>query len=377
MRTSRTEAVLRELSALAYADEAGEELLQATCAALRRAVPFEFACLARTDPASVLITDAYKSDPADSKDAEFARLEYATEDINQFREIAARPDPVGVLEHDTGGHPERSVRYRDFLVPHFSHGHELRAAFRAKHGVWGAIALYRPVGRAGFTDEESAFLARASATVADALSAAAIRSTATTAATSGPAVLVLGRDDQPRATTPGLQDRMAQLGADGATAVPVPLLAIAAAVRARREGLPGPDPRCTIKARSGEWLQLAGAPLATRDPGDADVVITIDQAQPPDIIAVTVAALGLTARERDVVQLVLSGYSTDQIARRLAVSPYTVQDHLKAIFDKAGVRSRRELVASLFAEHHAPRLGQPLNHRGWFAPPPVPPGQPG
>lgn len=368
MKTSRGEAVLRELSALAYADEASAELLEATCAALRRAVPFEFACLARTDPASGLITGAYKSEPVDSRDAEFARLEYAVADINHFRDIAARPEPVGLLVRDTGGHPERSVRYRDFLVPHFSHGHELRAAFRTRTGVWGAIALYRPVGRAGFTDQEAAFLARVSGTVADALRASVIRGARQNAATGGPAVLILDRDDHPSATTPALSDRLSALGADSAAGLPVPVLAVASAVRARRAGLPAPDPCCTLRSVSGEWLALAGAPLATRDAVDGDVLITIERAQPPDIVALTMTALGLTPRERDVVELVLAGHATGQIARTLTLSPYTVQDHLKAIFEKAGVRSRRELVASLFYEHHAPRLGQPLNHRGWFAP---------
>jgi hypothetical protein len=53
-------------------------------------------------------------------------------------------------------------------------------------------------------------------------------------------------------------------------------------------------------------------------------------------------------------------------------SPWTVQDHLEAIFEKVGVGTRGELVAKLFFEHYAPRLagGSPVGRDGWFAPSP-------
>ena len=62
----------------------------------------------------------------------------------------------------------------------------------------------------------------------------------------------------------------------------------------------------------------------------------------------TTHSYGLTNREREVTRLVARGLSTRTIAARLYLSPWTVQDHLKAIFGKVGVRSRGELVARLY-----------------------------
>ncbi|GGK76881.1 hypothetical protein Ppa06_38700 [Planomonospora parontospora subsp. parontospora] len=48
------------------------------------------------------------------------------------------------------------------------------------------------------------------------------------------------------------------------------------------------------------------------------------------------------------------GLPTTEIAAALFVSPHTVRGHLKAAFGKAGISSRGELVARLFAGHRRP-----------------------
>ncbi len=45
-----------------------------------------------------------------------------------------------------------------------------------------------------------------------------------------------------------------------------------------------------------------------------------------------------------------------QTAQRLEISPHTVNDHMKAIFEKTGARTRGELSATLFFGEHLPRI---------------------
>ena len=63
------------------------------------------------------------------------------------------------------------------------------------------------------------------------------------------------------------------------------------------------------------------------------------------------------------------GRSTAQIAAELWISANTVQDHLKSVFDKTGVRSRREVMAAILRDHYLPGLTQsrPVGAGGFFA----------
>ena len=89
---------------------------------------------------------------------------------------------------------------------------------------------------------------------------------------------------------------------------------------------------------------------------DARVAVLLDAARPPEFAPLIADAYGLTTRERRITELVAQGLPTREIGSRLHLSAYTVQDHLKSIFDKTGTGTRGELVARLFFDHYAPRL---------------------
>jgi DNA-binding CsgD family transcriptional regulator len=59
------------------------------------------------------------------------------------------------------------------------------------------------------------------------------------------------------------------------------------------------------------------------------------------------AAHGLTPAQSRVAALVVQGRSTRSIMAELHISSNTLQEHLRAVFDKLGIGSRRELVAVL------------------------------
>ena len=82
----------------------------------------------------------------------------------------------------------------------------------------------------------------------------------------------------------------------------------------------------------------------------------IQRAHPTLVAPLLLKAYGLTTREQEVAQLMFRGATTIQAAQRLAISPYTVGDHMKSIFEKTGARTRGELSATLFFGEHLPRI---------------------
>src|SRR5262249_39331772 len=87
-----------------------------------------------------------------------------------------------------------------------------------------------------------------------------------------------------------------------------------------------------------------------RDGELAEIVILIEPLGAREIAWLRLSAFPLSPREQEVVDLVGRGGTTREIGPALWNAGYTAQGHLKHIFDKAGVRSRRELLQRLYLD---------------------------
>lgn len=328
------------------------ELARTVYETVARHVPFDFACFATTDPATGMITWTSKSRSLGVGDEEFAAVEYGPPDVNGFAEIARREPPVGVLSVDTCGRPDLCRRHRDFLYPRFGFTDELRTVFLSRAVGWGALALYRGAGDPPFTPADGAQLGAVSDILAEAVQRSLFRrdpaphnaAPPPTAVPDGPVVLIIDAVDRVTHLTPAVPAVIEELGGWDHGSLPANVLAVVATART---GAAHPDTR--TRGDAGRWLSLRAAPLAG-PPGRHDVVVTIEATPRTALSRLVLAAHGLTSREEEVALLVLQGADTRAIAGTLFLSPHTVQDHLKSVFVKLGVNSRREMTARLILE---------------------------
>jgi DNA-binding CsgD family transcriptional regulator len=375
------ERTLRELIRLTHRQLDTATLYRESSEVLGRFVPFDAACGHTMDPATLLLTRQF-SDQFDADGfALVCRNEYLQADVNKFLSLLDRPSPVGTLTDATEGHPDRSARYREILQP-FGFGPELRATFTAGGACWASLVVLRRAEQPEFDPEEAAFVASVGPYLGHAvrssllLAAVAEEGSGTSnaiGADASPGLVLLNARGEPEAINQPAERWLAELAGPastvGAAGIPGPIYVVAAAARRAAtgdDGMPAEPAYLRVQTQAGRWLILHGSVLD--DGPRARTSVIIEVARPAEIAPLIVQAYGLTGREREVTQLVLQGRSTEDIARRLFLSAYTVQDHLKAIFDKVGVRSRKALVARVFFDQYQPRerAGAPLSPDGWY-----------
>lgn len=334
---------------------------------LRRAVPVDALWWATADPATLLFTRAYREEIPESVTPYFVENEFIANDVNKWVELAGDRDGVRTLLQATGGVMSRSARYLDIFEP-LGLGDELRAALRVQGTCWGFLCLHRELARP-FSAQDARFIHRVAPHIAEAIRMGLATSSLDVCdVADAPGVLLLDADTALVGSTPAGDRWLEEMGHTASAELPVPteIYAVAALLR-QAEATESLVPRLRMRTRAGRWAVLHASRLPAA--GRATVAVVIEEASAAEVAPIIMRAYGLTEQERTVTGLVCQGKSTTEIAARLHISPNTVQDHLKSVFDKVGIRSRRELVASILREQYLPRAraGQPLAPDGFFA----------
>jgi DNA-binding CsgD family transcriptional regulator len=235
---------------------------------------------------------------------------------------------------------------------------ELVGRLRTPAGaVWGAVSLYREPGSPLFDEQDKRFLQAVAPHLAEGARRALLVGEATAPEhPDAPGLVILDEHGEVSSTTPGVEAWLRDLPDGDVEKGRLPSAVLAVAARAR-EAAPSSRSGAAVsrvRARSGAWLVLHGTALLGG--GTGRVAVIVEPATRDRLSPLLMAAYQLTAREQEVTRLVLKGASTAAIAADLVLSVHTVQQHLTSVFEKTGVRSRRDLVAKVFFAHYEPRF---------------------
>ena len=308
------------------------------------------AFVATVDPATLLFTSAVSEDPLIEAAPAFLANELEGRDVNRFIDLAAGSDLVRTLDQATSGARDSSARHAAIMRP-LGLGDELRVALRTRQACWGVMCLHRQAGATGFSQRDRDIVARIAPHVAEGLRRALLAGQARDAHPAlGHGVVILGASGAVISVNDAAERWLAQIPeSDWPSSCQLPLPLLAAANYAGT-ALEHPAPAVRLRTVRGDWLSVHASPL--HGVGERSTVLILEEPGSDELASLILASHGVTGAQARVVALVLQGYSTKQIVGQLTISQYTVQEHLRAVFDKLGVRSRQELAATLMRPGH-------------------------
>jgi DNA-binding CsgD family transcriptional regulator len=310
---------------------------------LRRVIGFDRWCWPVADPDTLIPLGA-------ATELDFGRavglslaLEFSGHDVATMEATGRPARPASSLSDETRGDLPRSPRWDEVLRP-VGIGDEAIVACRDELGCWGWIKLYRNTEDGSFGEQDLSLLTAIGSAMGTALRRTTYPPRPAPGRRRSPAVIVLDEDLRVVSLTPGARDWIAAFpSAPMYFAFGIlPAMVYPAATLARS---PEKAHRAHALERGvdGAWIVIEAAAL--EGGADEQVAVTFRPATSSEIFDRLCRIHALSRRERELVTALLAGLDTRAVAQRLWISRYTVQDHLKSVFAKVRVHSRRELLA--------------------------------
>ena len=334
-----SEDLLRQVERACRAGGSAKALREQLLAILEPLIPFDGHVFMLTDPVTQAATAPHADVPMLPWDRlpELIRWRYLTL-VNRWDQLVGKP--ASSLRSATSS-PEESLMWRHV---HSDLGivDTAMVTFADRYGVWGSLELIRTSSRFDaaeldlLTDIAPAVTAGLRGTVARTFSAPADDLVGT-----GPAVIVLGSDLVVRSQTDDAAAALFRLLPPDEPMTPIPAAAynIGAALIAQEEGIPVGEPWSRVHLGGDRWVTVRASRL-----GD-DIAVSIEASTPLERMDLFARACGLSARESEILGLLVVGLDSREIAGQLFLSEHTVNDHVKAALAKTGARTRQVLLA--------------------------------
>ncbi|APT44761.1 helix-turn-helix transcriptional regulator [Bacillus safensis] len=305
---------------------------------------FDAACITTIDPATLLSTGSFTDEPIEAIHNQLFQNEFLKNDVHQHEDLAKGPVHTASLVQS--GEYLNSGRYHHILLPN-GWADELRAALVIQGECWGIASLYRKKGKKPFHEKDIQAVSRQSPALAAKLRDELFKKRETeedeTAEHQG--FLILSHDYHllygNEAGLHWLHTFQTFEQIDDNTIMPRPLRALGAKLL-----YGGGDQTAVSISRmpTGLFLSLQAFRLAQAAGQEEAVMIHIKRAQTSDILPYIAKTYRLTEREMNVLDCLIKGQSTKEIASTLFISTHTVHDHVKAMLEKTNLNSRRMLV---------------------------------
>lgn len=315
---------------------------------MRGVVAFDAHAWLLTDPETSVGSAPLAEVPCLPELPRLIRLKYLTT-VNRWTTLC--DPPVGLLHQATGGDLSRSLVWREVLS-RYDVVDVASMTCADRFGCWGFLELWRSGAGAPFSPAEAAYLAGVVEPVTRALrscqAAAFVARRPPHPSRLGPVVMLLSPELRPLRQTPETERLLRVLVPPDEGRAPIPAGAynVAAQLLAAEAGVDANPPSARVHVSDGLWVTLRAARIGEEGAADGgDIAVTIEEASPAERVSVFTRAHGLTARERELVDHLVTGADTRELADRMFLSEHTVQDHLKSIFSKTGTRSRRSLLS--------------------------------
>jgi DNA-binding CsgD family transcriptional regulator len=329
--------VVERFERICAADHDDRALRAALLTELRRVVPFDAYAWVLTDPDTYVGWSPLAEVPRLEDLPDVIRFRYC-EPVNRWTALPV--DGVASLSRLR----ERSVLWTELLAG-YGIDDVASAVFGDPFGCWAFLELWR--AGSAFTDTELDVLRDLVRVATRALRRSVARlfelGPPGAVAVRGPVVLLLGEDLRPRLQTAETDRVLRELLPTESDRSPVPAAAfnVAAQLLAAEREVDDHPPAARAHAGDGRWVTLRAARLVDSDP----IAVSVEPTRAAERVRLFACATGLSEREAELLDCLMTGAATREIARQIHMSEHTVQDHLKSVFAKTGVRNRRRLVA--------------------------------